>query len=77
MILVTSAIGVFAPILLAKLPFAAVNVWVSVVIKQFGTGIILSTAFVHVSVTPVFYIANQLTTFSSTHMPTLCSRMNA
>lgn len=52
MILVTSAIGVFAPILLSKLPFAAVNAWISVVIKQFGTGIIISTAFVHVSIAP-------------------------
>lgn len=48
-ILVTSAIGVFAPILLMKLPFATINGVVSTVIKQFGTGIILSTAFVHVS----------------------------
>ncbi|CAG8131559.1 unnamed protein product [Penicillium salamii] len=46
-ILVTSAIGVFAPILLMKLPFATINGVVSTVIKQFGTGIILSTAFVH------------------------------
>ncbi|CAG7922579.1 unnamed protein product [Penicillium olsonii] len=46
-ILVTSAIGVFAPILLMKLPFASINSVVSTVIKQFGTGIILSTAFVH------------------------------
>ncbi|KAJ5337813.1 hypothetical protein N7452_004541 [Penicillium brevicompactum] len=46
-ILVTSAIGVFAPILLMKLPFASINGVVSTVIKQFGTGIILSTAFVH------------------------------
>ncbi|KAJ5156457.1 hypothetical protein N7492_009260 [Penicillium capsulatum] len=46
-ILVTSAIGVFAPILLSKLPFATVNAWISVVIKQFGTGIIIATAFVH------------------------------
>lgn len=69
-ILVTSAIGVFAPILLSKLPFAAVNAWISVVIKQFGTGIIIATAFVHVSVTPTGYAAQQLTAFSYTHMPT-------
>jgi hypothetical protein len=48
-VLVTSAIGVFAPILLSKLPFAAINCVVSTVIKQFGTGIIIATAFVHVS----------------------------
>ncbi|KAL2818525.1 ZIP zinc transporter-domain-containing protein [Aspergillus cavernicola] len=46
-ILVTSAIGVFLPMALAKLPSASINVWVSTVIKQFGTGVILSTAFVH------------------------------
>lgn len=48
-ILATSAIGVFAPILLMKLPFASINGVVATVIKQFGTGIIISTAFVHVS----------------------------
>jgi zinc transporter 1/2/3 len=47
-VLVTSTIGVFLPMLLVKLPFAKVNAVVSTVIKQFGTGIILSTAFVHV-----------------------------
>ncbi|OQE46829.1 hypothetical protein PENCOP_c001G07490 [Penicillium coprophilum] len=46
-VLVTSAIGVFAPILLMKLPFASINGVVSTVIKQFGTGIILATAFIH------------------------------
>ncbi|KAJ5090884.1 ZIP zinc transporter [Penicillium argentinense] len=46
-VLVTSAIGVFAPILLARLPFAAVNSVVMTIIKQFGTGIIIATAFVH------------------------------
>lgn len=47
-VLATSAIGVFAPIVLLKLPFASINAVFSTVIKQFGTGIILSTAFVHV-----------------------------
>ncbi|OGE58595.1 hypothetical protein PENARI_c001G09645 [Penicillium arizonense] len=46
-VLVTSAIGVFAPILLLKLPFASINGVVSTIIKQFGTGIIIATAFVH------------------------------
>ncbi|KAJ5376629.1 hypothetical protein N7509_013515 [Penicillium cosmopolitanum] len=46
-VLVTSAIGVFAPILLVKLPFASVNSVVMTIIKQFGTGIIISTAFIH------------------------------
>lgn len=47
-VLVTSSIGVFAPVLLAKLPFKAVKPVVSTIIKQFGTGIIIATAFVHV-----------------------------
>ncbi|KAL4951650.1 ZIP zinc transporter-domain-containing protein [Aspergillus filifer] len=46
-VLVTSSIGVFLPMGLAKLPSATINVWVSTIIKQFGTGVILSTAFVH------------------------------
>lgn len=49
-ILVTSGIGVFAPILLMKLPYAAINGVISTVIKQFGTGIIIATAFIHVSI---------------------------
>lgn len=48
-VLVTSSIGVFAPILLMKLPFASINGVVSTVIKQFGTGIIIATGFIHVS----------------------------
>lgn len=47
-VLVTSSIGVFLPTLLVKLPSAKINGVVSTVIKQFGTGVILSTAFVHV-----------------------------
>ncbi|KAL6234528.1 hypothetical protein BDW75DRAFT_251418 [Aspergillus navahoensis] len=46
-ILVTSSIGVFLPMGLVKLPSATINVWASTIIKQFGTGVILSTAFVH------------------------------
>ncbi|KAL5339520.1 ZIP zinc transporter-domain-containing protein [Aspergillus crustosus] len=46
-ILVTSSIGVFLPMALVKLPSATINVWASTIIKQFGTGVILSTAFVH------------------------------
>ncbi|RHZ65156.1 putative ZIP Zinc transporter [Aspergillus thermomutatus] len=46
-VLATSSIGVFLPMLLVKLPFASLNGAVSTVIKQFGTGVILSTAFVH------------------------------
>ncbi|OGM42792.1 ZIP Zinc transporter [Aspergillus bombycis] len=46
-VLVTSALGVFLPMLMAKLPFPTINTVASTVIKQFGTGVILSTAFVH------------------------------
>ncbi|KNG87087.1 putative ZIP Zinc transporter [Aspergillus nomiae NRRL 13137] len=46
-VLVTSALGVFLPMLLVKLPFPTINTMASTVIKQFGTGVILSTAFVH------------------------------
>ncbi|KAH6636145.1 hypothetical protein F5144DRAFT_167333 [Chaetomium tenue] len=45
-ILVTSSIGVFAPILLAKFLSARANT-VLLIIKQFGTGVIMSTALVH------------------------------
>ena len=48
-VLVTSSIGVFAPMLLMKLPSASINGVVSTVIKQFGTGIIIATGFIHVS----------------------------
>lgn len=48
-VLGTSAIGVFAPMLLVKLPFRTINTMTCTGIKQFGTGIIIATAFVHVS----------------------------
>lgn len=47
-ILVTSGLGVFAPILLSKLPFRSMNASAFTIVKQFGTGVILSTAFIHV-----------------------------
>lgn len=73
-ILVTSALGVFLPMLLIKLPFQRINTMFSTVIKQFGTGVILSTAFVHVRFLPIHprqetTITNTTPT-SSTHMPT-------
>lgn len=46
-ILATGALGVFGPILLHKMMPSKLNV-VLIVLKQFGTGIIISTAFVHV-----------------------------
>ncbi|KAL4895612.1 ZIP zinc transporter-domain-containing protein [Aspergillus ambiguus] len=46
-VLVTSSIGVFLPMVMMKLPFPAVSSVAFTVIKQFGTGVIISTAFVH------------------------------
>lgn len=46
-ILVTSAIGVFMPILTTRFNLISQNNIVFVVLKQFGTGIVISTAFVH------------------------------
>ncbi len=47
-VLVTSSIGVFGPIFLNELPFRAVTGVVLSIMKQFGTGVIVSTALVHV-----------------------------
>lgn len=55
-VLVTSAIGVFAPLLLIKLPMKAFSPIISTMIKQFGTGVVMSTAFVHVRITLSDYI---------------------
>jgi zinc transporter 1/2/3 len=46
-IMVTSAIGVFTPVLTRKFNLVGDNNIVFVVLKQFGTGIVISTAFVH------------------------------
>ncbi|KEZ44089.1 hypothetical protein SAPIO_CDS3846 [Scedosporium apiospermum] len=56
-ILATSAVGVFAPIFLAKwLPSKLNVIWVT--LKQFGTGIIISTAFVHLFVHAMLMFQN-------------------
>jgi zinc transporter 1/2/3 len=48
-VLVTSGIGVFAPILITKLPLGGKSLGNTLqMLKQFGTGIIISTAFIHV-----------------------------
>jgi VIT1/CCC1 family predicted Fe2+/Mn2+ transporter len=52
-ILVTSAIGVFLPILLTSFTRLTQTSIVFVILKQFGTGIVISTAFVHVR-RPIF-----------------------
>jgi zinc transporter 1/2/3 len=46
-ILVTSAFGVFLPILTTRFNIISQSNIIFVVLKQFGTGIVLSTAFVH------------------------------
>ncbi|EHY59676.1 hypothetical protein ABEF92_008234 [Exophiala dermatitidis] len=46
-VLFTSALGVFAPLLVIRLLSQSVNSMVFTAIKQFGTGVIISTAFVH------------------------------
>lgn len=54
-ILATSAIGVFGPILLHRWMPTKLNL-IFIVLKQFGTGIIISTAFVHVSFSDVAFL---------------------
>lgn len=46
-VLVTSAIGVLLPILLQTLPLGKFSAIGLMVFKQFGTGVIISTAFIH------------------------------
>jgi zinc transporter 1/2/3 len=46
-ILVTSAAGVFLPILTTRFNIISQNNIIFVILKQFGTGIVISTAFVH------------------------------
>lgn len=48
MILVTSAIAVFGPVVFVRIFSKSINVHIFTVIKQFGTGIMLATAFIHV-----------------------------
>jgi zinc transporter 1/2/3 len=45
--LATSSIGVFTPILISS--FVSPNHPSFTILRQFGTGVIISTAFVHVS----------------------------
>ncbi|PKS11204.1 hypothetical protein jhhlp_002965 [Lomentospora prolificans] len=57
-VLATSALGVFAPIFLVKYLPAKLNV-VLITLKQFGTGIIISTAFVHLFVHATLMFQNE------------------
>ncbi|KAF2172125.1 hypothetical protein M409DRAFT_49867 [Zasmidium cellare ATCC 36951] len=58
-ILVTSAIGVFLPLLLNKLPLGAWGGHILMVVKQFGTGVIISTGFVHLYTHAQLMFANE------------------
>lgn len=49
-ILVTGGIGVFTPILATRFTRMSQKSIVFVILKQFGTGVVLSTAFVHVCI---------------------------
>jgi zinc transporter 1/2/3 len=57
-VLVASSVGVFGPILMSTFIPVRSNV-VLTILKQFGTGIIISTAFVHVRLPlPIAIITN-------------------
>ncbi|KAF5682080.1 zinc transporter [Fusarium denticulatum] len=57
-ILATGALGVFGPILLHKMMPSKLNI-VLIVLKQFGTGIIISTALVHLYTHAFLMFGNQ------------------
>ncbi|KAF2846709.1 Zip-domain-containing protein [Plenodomus tracheiphilus IPT5] len=46
-ILITSGIGVFTPVLTTRFNLIGQNNIIFVILKQFGTGIVISTAFIH------------------------------
>ena len=46
-VMVTSAIAVFAPLVLSRYTQTTAGNWVMIIVKQFGTGVIVATAFVH------------------------------
>ena len=58
-IMVTSAIGVFTPVLTRKFNLVGDNNIVFVVLKQFGTGIVISTAFIHLFTHAQLMFSNQ------------------
>ena len=58
-IMVTSAIGVFTPVLTRKFNLVGDNNIVFVILKQFGTGIVVSTAFVHLFTHAQLMFSNQ------------------
>ncbi|KAI4931709.1 hypothetical protein J4E85_004305 [Alternaria conjuncta] len=58
-ILFTSGLGVFTPVLTRKFNLVGANNIIFVVLKQFGTGIVISTAFVHLFTHAQLMFANQ------------------
>lgn len=71
-VLVASSIGVYGPILLSRFTPVKSNMFL-IVLKQFGTGVIISTAFVHVCSLPypfllsVLIVGEQSLTFAALH----------
>lgn len=49
-ILVTSGIGVFTPIVWRRISPSGTSAAAFLIVKQFGTGVMVATAFVHVSI---------------------------
>ncbi|KJY01878.1 zip zinc transporter like protein [Zymoseptoria brevis] len=59
-VLVTSGIGVYAPMVISKLPLGGKTIGNALqMLKQFGTGIIISTAFIHLYSHAELYLSNQ------------------
>ncbi|KAF1848755.1 Zip-domain-containing protein [Cucurbitaria berberidis CBS 394.84] len=58
-ILVTSAIGVFLPVLTTRFNLISHDNVIFVVLKQFGTGIVISTAFIHLFTHAQLMFANE------------------
>lgn len=77
-VLFASALGVFSPIFLAHLSQWKINALVFTVGKQFGTGVIISTAFVHVGRKPSVVFDSRSLTLACSFTPTLlsCSTTN-
>ncbi|KAI9681511.1 MAG: hypothetical protein M1817_002795 [Caeruleum heppii] len=57
-ILVTSSIASFGPIVLTRLLHLQINNLVFIVLKQFGTGVIFATAFIHLTTHAQLMFAN-------------------
>jgi zinc transporter 1/2/3 len=59
LVLMTSAIAVYLPILLARFTRESTSSLVFTAIKQFGTGVIVATAFVHLLTHAMLIFANE------------------